>query len=126
VKFAESGFAGIAAPALNAALTEVAESFAGLVLASDAGHGFSPLAFCGEKPQNQFGSRSWLTPRFGLAPPPVSAGSGALVKHYDLGWWLNRDNYGLTSSEANLNSDNHAVCILPESPVDQTVTKRGF
>src|SRR5205823_7907553 len=73
-----SGFTGIAAPALNPALTEVTKSLAGLVLASEAGHGFSPLAFCGEKPQNQFGSRSWLTPRFGLAPTPVSAEAGAL------------------------------------------------
>src|SRR6266705_1893544 len=78
VRFAESGFTGIAAPALNPALTEVTKSLAGLVLASEAGHGFSPLAFCGEKPQNQFGSRSWLTPRFGLAPTPVSAEAGAL------------------------------------------------
>src|SRR5437899_2865176 len=78
VRFAESGFAGIAAPALNPPLTEITESLAGLVLASNAGHGFSPLAFCGEKPQNQFGSRSWLTPRFGLAPTPVSAEAGAL------------------------------------------------
>src|SRR5207247_2447240 len=78
VRFAESGFASIAAPTLNPALAEVTKSLAGLVLASEAGHGFSPLAFCGEKPQNQFGSRSWLTPRFGLAPTPVSAEAGAL------------------------------------------------
>src|SRR5437764_5191424 len=63
---------------LNAALTEVTESFAGLVLASGAGHWVSPLAFCRETSQNTFGSEAWVTPRFGLAPPPVSAGSGAL------------------------------------------------
>src|SRR5207244_4825800 len=85
VRFAESRFAGIAAPALNPVLTEVPKSLASLTLASEAGHGLSPLAFCGEKPQNQFGSRSWLTPRFGLAPTPVSAEAGALnqqLSHY--------------------------------------------
>ena len=87
VRFAESGFTGIAAPALNPALTEVTKSLAGLVLASEAGHGFSPLAFCGEKPQNQFGSRSWLTPRFGLAPTPVSAEAGALSCYLAANRW---------------------------------------
>jgi hypothetical protein len=114
--FAESGFAGSATPTLNPALAVGSESLCAVVGASDAGHGFSPLDFCGEKPQNLFGSESWLTPRFGLAPPPVQAGSGALSKSYGLGWRLNRDSYGLTDSEANLNSDNHAVFILPESP----------
>jgi uncharacterized LabA/DUF88 family protein len=30
--------------------------------------GLSPLDFCGEKPENWLVFRSWLTPRFGLAP----------------------------------------------------------
>jgi hypothetical protein len=77
VGFAESGIARIAAPTLNPALTEVPESFAGLVLASEAGHVISPLALCGETSQNTFGSRAWVTPRFGLAPTSVSAEAGA-------------------------------------------------
>ena len=68
VGFAEGGIAGSTAPTLNAALTEVSKPFADLVLTFDAGHGFSPLDFCGEKPQNLLGFRSWLTPRFGLSP----------------------------------------------------------
>src|SRR5208337_853767 len=107
--------AGLAAPALNAAFTVVTELSAGSVRASDAGHGFSPLDCCGEKPQNEFGSGSWLTPRTGLAPPTAPTGSGALIVSY-LGWWLDRDLYGLTGSESDLDSD-HAGFILPESPV---------
>src|SRR5579862_286925 len=79
--------------------------------------GFSPLDFCGKKPHTHFGSGVRLTPRFGLAPPPVSAGSGALIVSYALGWGLNRDNYGLTVSKANLNREFHADSILSESPV---------
>src|SRR5258706_3442721 len=111
-------FAGCAAPALDAALTEVPKFLASLVLASGAGHGASPLDFSAEKGHNKFGSGLWLTPRFGLAPQPVSAGSGALcVKSYGLGWWFDRDIYGVTGSESNFNSDYHRCFILPESPV---------
>jgi hypothetical protein len=85
VRFAEGGIAGLAAPALDAALTEVPKSFTGLVLAFSAGHGFSPLAFCGESRQNILGSEERLTPRFGLAPQPVSAGSGAFSQLFN--WW---------------------------------------
>jgi len=118
VGFAEGRFAGCAAPALNAALTEVTKFLADLVLALYARHGFSPLDFCGRKPHTHFGSGVRLTPRFGLAPPPVQAGSGALNVSDVLGWGLNRDNYGLTVSKANLNPESHADSILPESPVD--------
>lgn len=85
--FAERGIAGSAAPALNAALTEVPKSLAGLVLTSDARHGRSPLDFSAEKAHNEFGSGLWLTPRFGLAPQPVSAGNGADFRS-DLLWWF--------------------------------------
>jgi len=78
VRFAERGFAGSAAPPLDAALTEVPKLCAVVVLASTAGHGQSPLAFCGESRQNLIGSEVRLTPRFGLAPQPVSAGYGAV------------------------------------------------
>ncbi len=45
-----------------------------------AGHDFSPLDFCGEKPQDLFGFRERLTPRFGLAPVScVQQKAGALV-----------------------------------------------
>ncbi len=64
--------------------TDETESFAGLVLASGAGHVVSPLAFCGETSQNRFSrSEAWVTPRFGLAPPTALTADGAL-------------NYGLT------------------------------
>src|SRR5690349_11081375 len=63
---------------LNASLPEVPKLFAGLVLASGAGHGGSPLAFCEETSQNSFGSEAWVTTRFGLAPTPVSVEAGAL------------------------------------------------
>ncbi len=88
------------------------------MLTSEAGHGFSPLDFCAEKSHNKFGSGLWFTPRFGLAPQPVKAGSGALIVSYVLGWWFDRDFHGVTGSECNLDSDNHAAFILPESPVD--------
>ena len=87
VGLAEGGIAGSAAPALNAALTEVAKFLADLVLAFGAGHGVSPLAFCGETSQNTLGSEAWVTPRFGLAPPTVRAADGAhFASVYPLGW----------------------------------------
>lgn len=67
VRFAEGARTRIAAPALNAAFTEVPELLADLALTFDAGHGFSPLDFCGEKPHTHFGSGVRLTPRFGLS-----------------------------------------------------------
>ena len=85
VRFAESGFTGIAAPALNPVLTEVPKSLASLTLASEAGHGLSPLAFCGEKPQNQFGSGLRLTPRSGLAPTPVERRSRGTYSAIQIG-----------------------------------------
>ena len=108
---------GSAAPALDSALAVSPEFLSSTVVTSDAGHGFSPLDFCGEKPHTHFGSGVRLTPRFGLAPQPVSAGSGALIVNYVLGWWLDRYLYGLTGSECDLDSDSHAAFILPESPV---------
>jgi hypothetical protein len=118
VGFGKAGIAGSVFPALNTALTEVTEAFAGLVLASNAGHVISPLAFCGETSQNRLsGSEAWAAPRFGLAPTSVSAEAGALiVKSYRLGWWFDRDFHDVTGSKCDLDS-NHAVSILPESPV---------
>lgn len=118
VGFAECGMAGLAAPTLDTLFTEVAELLAGLVLAFYAGHGLSPLDFWRKKPLNLIEVWMRASSASELAPQPVSAGSGALsVKSYGLGWGLNRDNYGLTVSKANLNPESHADSILPESPV---------
>jgi len=55
----------------------LSKTLAGL-LAGMAGHGLSPLALSGEKRHTIYGSRAWVTPRFGLALLPVDAGSGPL------------------------------------------------
>jgi hypothetical protein len=95
------------------------EFLAGLVLASDAGHGLSPLDFCGETGHNRVPrSRAWVTPRFGLAPASASTETGVLISGYVLGWWFDRDFYGVTGSECDLDADYHAGFVLPESPVD--------
>lgn len=113
----ERCFTRLAAPALNAALAVVSELSARSVRAIDAGHDFSPLDCCAEKSHNELGSGSWLTPRFGLAPQPVSAGSGALiVKGYGLRWYNGNIHRGALSSESDLNRDGHRS-ILSESPV---------
>src|ERR1700692_118968 len=118
LRFAEGNVAGLAAPALNAVLTEVPKSLAGLVLASGAGHVVSPLAFCEETSQNRFSrSMAWVTPRCGLVPASAETEAGTLSVSYVLGWWLDRDFHGLTVSEANCDCDRHADFILPESPV---------
>src|SRR6202035_4645741 len=77
--FAKGGFAGSAAPALDSALAKVPKTLAGCVVTAGAGHLISPLALSGETSQNALGSEAWVTPRFGLAPQPVQAGSGALI-----------------------------------------------
>jgi hypothetical protein len=56
----------IAAESLEAvavASKMLARGFAGM-----AGHGFSPLALSGEKSHTVYGSRAWVTPRFGFCP----------------------------------------------------------
>lgn len=92
VGFREPIFAGSAFPALNTALTEGTSLYAGGVLASDAGHGFSPLDFSAELSHNEFGSGLWLTPRFGLALPTADTGDRA-VSCYSTNWW--RSGHGL-------------------------------
>src|SRR5208283_2836003 len=87
------------------------------VVTAFAGHLISPLALSGETSHNSFESGAWVTPRFGLPRNLFKQEAGRLLSDYGLGWWLNRDFYGLTGSEANCDSDNHAVFILPESPV---------
>ena len=117
VGFRKSGFAKCAFPALNASFAEGTSFHADRVPASDTCHGLFSACVEREKPYNQFGSRVRLTPRSGLAPQPVSAGSGALIVSYVLGWWFDRDFYGMTGSECDLDADRHAGFILPESPV---------
>jgi hypothetical protein len=112
----ERNFAGCAAIPLNVALS-VAAKLAGRVVTAFARHVISPLALSGETSHNIFGSRAWFTPRFGLPRNLFKQEAGRLVSDYGLGWGLNRDLYGLTSSETDFDSDNHAVFILPESPV---------
>jgi hypothetical protein len=85
VRLRKTVFAGSAFPALNVAFTEGTSFHAGSVLASDAGHGSSPLDFCTELSHNEFGSRVRFAPCSGLAPQPVQAGSGALTVSYDSG-----------------------------------------
>jgi len=58
VGFAERGFAGSAAPALDSAFTKVPETLAGRVVTTGAGHVISPLALCGETSQNICGSEA--------------------------------------------------------------------
>ena len=117
VRFRKSVLAGSAFPALDVAFTEGTSLHADRVLASYTGHGLFSACVLRRKPYNRFGSGLRLTPRFGLAPQPVSAGSGALNVKRALGWRFDRDNYGLTVSKANLDSEFHAGSILPESPV---------
>ena len=68
----------------STALAKVAETLAGRVVTTGAGHLISPLALCGETSQNICGSEAWVTPRFGLAPTPVQAEAGALNQRIKL------------------------------------------
>jgi len=78
---------------VNAALTEVPKFLAGLVLASGAGHGVSPLAFCEETRQNRFSrSMAWVTPRCGLIPASASTEAGMFSQEL-LSWWRPRHRF---------------------------------
>jgi hypothetical protein len=117
VGFAEGGIAGSAAPALNAPFAKKSEPFAVLVVTSSACHGAFSVYELRRKPYNLFGSGSWLTPRFGLAPTAVDAEAGAhyvrvyCVKVYPLGWIDNDFHRWTVGSEANCDLDSH--CVLP-------------
>ena len=86
VGFNEGGFAGQAAVTLDSLFADVAKPLGSAVLTFDAGHDVFPLCLGGESATISLRSESWLTPRFGLAPQPVSAGSGALSVSGL--WWL--------------------------------------
>lgn len=83
----------------------------GRVLTSGACHGAFPLEFLREKPENKFGSISWLTPRFGLAPQPAETGSGAHSQSIKSSWWFDNNFYG--HADRNFHGRN----FLSESPV---------
>jgi hypothetical protein len=117
VRFAERRTTGLAAPALNFALANKAEPFAVIVLAFPAGHLISPLALSGETSHNRFSrSRAWVTPRFGLAPPPVEAGSGAHYVGGNLRWYNGNIHRGALACEANLNRNGHRFSLSLTAP----------
>jgi hypothetical protein len=126
LRFAEGSFAGIAAPALNAALTEVPKFLAGLVLASGAGHVISPLAFSEETSQNIFSrSMAWVTPRFGLVPASASTEAGTLgVKGYLVRWINGYYHRGTVCIEVNFDRDLH--CVPPFSCRSVLATLSGL
>ena len=99
-RIGKSGFAGMAAVALDSALAVCAELIGCIVLAADAGHGLFSLALGGEKSHTIYGSRAWVTPRFGLAPRPVRAGSGALFEGRYLARWFDGYFYRVTCRSA--------------------------
>src|ERR1035437_1806281 len=105
----KGGFAGMAAIALDFALAVYAKLVGGIVLAANAGHGLFLLALCGEKRHTIYGSRAWVTPRFGLAPRPVDAGSGALIEGRYLPRWFNGDFHRVTCRSA-FDPDSDAHC----------------
>lgn len=92
---------------LDSTLSVAPEFLNGGVLASGTGHGAFPLEFWREKPENKIGSGSWLTPRFGLAPQPVSAGSGAHSQVIKSLWRFDFDS----------DCDSHVDFLRSESPV---------
>ena len=114
-------FAGSATEPLNVALS-VVPGLADRMITAFAGHVISPLALSGETSQNRSSwSEAWLTPRFGLAPQPVDAGSGALiVTGYGL-WWANGNiHHGAASSEHDLNCDCHCSFLSLTAPASST------
>jgi len=111
VRLRKPRLTGSAFPALNAAFTEGTCLYAGDVLASDTGHGLFSACVGREKPYNQLGSGLRLTPRFGLAPTPVSAEAGALS-------YSALSHGGLTTT-AGLPSGNRAEdFVLGEAPTN--------
>ena len=84
----------------------------GGVLAFSAGHGDSPLALSGEKPENTNWDRYCGLPRdAGLVPAPASTEAGTHQKVKGLGRWLHGYFYRMPlSSECNFNRDRHCYC----------------
>lgn len=121
VRLTESGFAGLATPALYATFTEVAELIAVLVLASYARHGLFSTCVLRRKPYNQFGSGMRLTPRSGLAPTSVDAEAGArYVTSCRLRWDNGNIHRGAFASESDLNCDSHRFCLSLAAPMSRS------
>jgi len=122
----KGGFARMAAVALDFALAVGSKLVGGIVLAADAGHGVFPLALSGEKRHTIYGSRAWVTPRFGLAPRPVDAGSGALIEGM-LSRWLNGYFYRLTVLRAaDCDDDAHDGFVLSRASRCLVNTGRSY
>ena len=81
--------AGSTAVTLDSQASVTAKFLNCSVLAFNAGHGFSPLALCGETSQNNLGSEAWVTPRFGFATAKGATDAVAvLLKHLIFAeWW---------------------------------------
>src|SRR5579864_2187929 len=79
--------AGCAAVTLDSVTTVTAKLLNGGVLAFNARHGAFPLEFLREKPENEIGSESWLTPRFGLVPAKGATDAGTLAYRVNRLWW---------------------------------------
>jgi len=107
-----------AAVTLDSVTTITAKLLNGGVLTFCIGHSDSPLALCGEKPENTNWDRYCGSPRdAGLFPAPASTEAGTVQRVKGLGWRLDRDIYGVTGSgEANRDRDFHCCFILSESP----------
>jgi hypothetical protein len=120
-------FAFIKALTLDSLATVTAKLLDGGVLAFSAGHGDSPLALSGEKPENTNWDWYCGLPRdAGLVPAAVEAVAGTHQSVEGLGWWFDRDIYGVTDSgKANRDRDSHAVFILSESPVAAGLSHLG-
>ncbi|SRR5581483_1254942 len=69
------------------------------------------LEFCGEKPENESGSSSWLTPAFWIASLSVPAGGEALRVIQLLRWW-HRDFRGGSIRETNGDRNGHTISLL--------------
>ena len=118
LRLRKRGIARCTAPTLNAPFTVSAEPLAGSVLAFEAGHGLFSACVLREKPYNRFEVQIAASPAIWIKPRLTLAGqSGLLLRNCGLGWWLDRDLYGLTVSKRDYYSDSHADFILPESPV---------
>ena len=80
MRFAECGFAGSAAPALDTALTKVPKSLASIVLTTFAGH--IGLVFLAGQADNEFASALRLTPRADLALAKAATDAAALFDRW--------------------------------------------
>lgn len=111
----KGSFARVTAVALDLALAVGAKLVRGIVFAADAGHVALPLNWGEESGTIGLGLECGLPRVLDLAPPPVSAGDGALLSN-QLGRRFNGDYYRLTGhSERDLNYHSHRGFVLSET-----------